>query len=749
MSQESGERNEEKILAKNGEAPRLTPSYCRPSAPACAGHVAAGKLDRTRRALFYALFFSVPIIFAPPLYSAFEPLKKYVLQMITGLLIMTTGLRIAKTKVLPYGWHAGVLCYAVYLVVLLAAALLGDYPSVGLASFRDELVVFVLCLVLLAHREEARPAFWTGTLAGSFLSALYAIVQHRGLDFVSWEGDWMFTRSTSTLGNPDYLSGYLAAVVALHSIAFLRARSPLAKTIFFLSTLSCYLGMLFTYARGGWLCFGLLAIFYAAVFARRKPYALAGLAVGFLVLFGLFSRERVVFDQREQTPVSRILSAADSRYPSLQIRRALWEGTMRRVRLRPLSGYGPGMYTFDFQHFRNRDLNELAGRERAPEHPHNEYLALAHAGGLPLLSAFLWLSLSVLFRLGGTSWEAWAMRGLWLAVMVQYVFYYPTTPMVLLFAALIALGGPARTGAWRIPTSFRLLPKLLPAAAALAALLLFFQGITWIVADHAFNRAASVAEQLSGRVVAVDEAELSAGPKEAQARAEKVIQARRFLETAYLLRPDEMLYGHQLAVFYLQLARQAPEENEKAKKLFFEQAEAVARRLHALYPKTAASHALLGIIYAERGAWQAEYRSEALKHFREAVVLEPAHPIWRRHLAVVYLQLEEWDRATYHLWKAAESDHSYAEPLSLLGLMAYRRGDTEKAIFFQREALKIDPRLRDAYARLALLLMEKKAYNDGLGVVVTALAVFPNDQTFLLLQQAFLAKLTRLEQDKG
>lgn len=706
-------------------------------------------VDGARRGLFYALFFVVPIFFAPPLYSAFEPAKKYVLQMMAGLLILLEGLWVAKTRALPYGWHGGLLCYLAYVAVLFATALSADYPRLSLAYFRDELVVFVLCLLLVAHRDEARPAFWTGTLAGSFLSALYAVAQHRGADFVSWEGDWMTTRSTSTLGNPDYLSGYLAAVLALHAIAFLRARSPLAKTILFLSTLSCYLGMLFTYARGGWLCFGLLAIFYAAVFIRQKPYALAGLAIAFLVLFGLFSRERVFFDQREQTPVSRILSAADSNYPSLQIRRALWEGTMRRIRRRPLSGYGLGMYTYDFQHFRNRELNELAGRERAPEHPHNEYLALAHAGGLPLLAAFLWLLLAALFRLQGNSWEAWALRGLWLALTVQYVFYYPTTPTVLLFAALVALGGPARTGTWRIPTGFRLLPKLLPAAAALSALLLFLHGVTWFVADRSFSRAASVAEQLSAGVLAADEAASPAKPKQAQERAEKMIQARRWLETAYLLRPDEMIYGHQLAVFYLQSAQRAPEGNEKSKKLFFEQAEAVARQLHALYPETAASHALLGIIYAERGAWQPEYRTEALKHFRQAVVLEPAHPIWRRHLAVVYLQLEEWDRATFHLWKAAENDHSYAEPLSLLGLLSYRRGDAEKAVFFQREALKLDPRFRDAYMRLAVLFMEKKAYNDGLEAVVTALAVFPDDKTLLMLQHAFLEKLAGLNPDEG
>jgi len=94
-------------------------------------------------------------------------------------------------------------------------SLLGDYENfAGLSTF----ILYLLWFRILSrhlNRERIEKLFLFNSLT-AFLSSLYAIGQHFGLDFIQWNPDSVVaTREFASLGNPNFLSAYLAMSLPL------------------------------------------------------------------------------------------------------------------------------------------------------------------------------------------------------------------------------------------------------------------------------------------------------------------------------------------------------------------------------------------------------------------------------------------------------------------------------------------------------------------------------------------------------
>jgi tetratricopeptide (TPR) repeat protein len=117
-------------------------------------------------------------------------------------------------------------------------SLLGDYENFsGLSTF----ILYLLWFRTFSRRltgEKLEKIILFNSLA-AFFSSLYAIGQHFGLDFIQWNAESVVaTREFASLGNPNFLSAYLAMSlplflgVSLKRLAGLASPSPKPAFVF-------------------------------------------------------------------------------------------------------------------------------------------------------------------------------------------------------------------------------------------------------------------------------------------------------------------------------------------------------------------------------------------------------------------------------------------------------------------------------------------------------------------------------------
>jgi hypothetical protein len=94
-------------------------------------------------------------------------------------------------------------------------SLLGDYDNFsGLLTFSTYLLWFLFFYRHL-NAPKIEKIFYFNSLA-ALLSSLYALGQHNGFDFVSWNPESINAmREFASLGNPNFLSAYLAISIPL------------------------------------------------------------------------------------------------------------------------------------------------------------------------------------------------------------------------------------------------------------------------------------------------------------------------------------------------------------------------------------------------------------------------------------------------------------------------------------------------------------------------------------------------------
>ena len=199
-----------------------------------------------------AVFFT-PLLFSVQTHDQFELPKLVFLS-----LLAVPALALAMPDMGPFRWTP--LDIALFLLFLAQTAsslpstslswrtsLLGDYENFsGLATLAVYLAWFHLFSLYFMRDKTDRP-FYFHSLA-AFLSALYAIGQHFGFDFIRWNPESVnATREFAALGNPNFLSAYLALSIPLFLCVFLKPlevpappAAPPGPLSWFLAVLGCF-----------------------------------------------------------------------------------------------------------------------------------------------------------------------------------------------------------------------------------------------------------------------------------------------------------------------------------------------------------------------------------------------------------------------------------------------------------------------------------------------------------------------------
>ncbi len=179
--------------------------------------------------IFYKLFDLVGVLafFLTPLLFFVQNHDQFELPKLTFLILLTIPLLAFELKEKNIARYSPL---AISLVILFLFQALSCLPSISL-SWRTSLLgdyenfaglttlvtygIWFFCLSRLLNESKIEKIFYFNTLT-AFFSSLYAIGQHFQFDFIQWNAESINpSREFAALGNPNFLSAYLAMSIPL------------------------------------------------------------------------------------------------------------------------------------------------------------------------------------------------------------------------------------------------------------------------------------------------------------------------------------------------------------------------------------------------------------------------------------------------------------------------------------------------------------------------------------------------------
>lgn len=235
----------------------------------------------------------------------------------------------------------------------------------------------------------------------SFCVSLYALCQHFGLDWFSWES--LDRRSISTFGHANALAAYLAMVFPFVFSEYLNPvvfpKKLVSRMFSGIFCIALFSACLLTFSRAGLLSFIAGIVFVLAAMGKRDRLKKYWLKV--FVLFVFFACSAFYFQYEAKTKIlpvtlgERYLSSINLHESTVRERFLIWESCVKIVRDFPWSGTGYEALVSVFPAYKSAALAEN-GQSELADKAHNEYLNMSATTGFFGLFAYLWLVLSIL-----------------------------------------------------------------------------------------------------------------------------------------------------------------------------------------------------------------------------------------------------------------------------------------------------------------------------------------------------------------
>lgn len=219
----------------------------------------------------------------------------------------------------------------------------------------------------LCREKRGREAWLAAVSAGGGIVAWIGIAQYAATADRSW-------RTFSTFYNPNELATALVvAALCAAGLVFGTTHRPL-RVLALTAVISCLAALPLTGSRGGGLAFVAGALVFGLCMGRRLWEFVAPSARGVLVVL------LVVAGGVAARPLAlRVLHGGAIQH-SESFRVKTWEGAVRMIAARPVTGFGGGAFEYAYPRYAEVGFTRAA---------HNIYLQLAAEQGVPGLLLFL------------------------------------------------------------------------------------------------------------------------------------------------------------------------------------------------------------------------------------------------------------------------------------------------------------------------------------------------------------------------
>jgi O-antigen ligase len=329
--------------------------------------------------------------------------------------------------------HPLTIIVVLYLVWMLITAVTSSMPGVSIKFWLNRLWYmggfFFLSMVIFRERGHLLQWLWIMAPALAFV-VLYTITRHATYGFSFGASFHVMTplyKDHTIYGASLALLGVAYLVLAVYQR---RMTKPWLWA--WLMAGLVLLGVFLSYTRGAWLgVLGALAVWLVVRYWRVMRFAVVGLLVavafGASLFFSGTYNFRVTTAEEERGFLEHFKTAFDlEENLSNKERINRWVAAINMTEERPLLGFGPGTYAFQYAPFQEARYRTWVSTNRGDVGTaHNEFLLASSEMGLPgaILTLLLYLaSIFYAFR-GYRQSRGWRSAGYLIALLGPLTFY--------------------------------------------------------------------------------------------------------------------------------------------------------------------------------------------------------------------------------------------------------------------------------------------------------------------------------------
>lgn len=315
----------------------------------------------------------------------------------TMLLLLLQSL---KGRVFPkYIWHSPLVWSVIlYLVWLFFSSIVSSSPIVSFKFLLAKLWFIVPVLFYGANvfedPKKIRWFLWL-FLSTMMVAMLYTLIHHASFRFGEKEGHWVMF----PFFKDHTIYGALVALIVpmLFALYFSRVHTPLVQFILLGFIVVNLLALYFSYTRAAWLSIILALGIWALIhFKVRLSFLLGTVTIVAVTIYFSWNAiqqtlERNKYEHTTEEFGERLQSATNVTTDASNLERLnRWSCAIAMFQERPLTGFGPGTYAFEYARFQEpENLTIISTNFGNMGNAHSEYLGPLAETGWPGLTLFL------------------------------------------------------------------------------------------------------------------------------------------------------------------------------------------------------------------------------------------------------------------------------------------------------------------------------------------------------------------------
>tara|TARA_B100001245_G_C22894029_1_gene431152 strand:- start:3324 stop:4772 length:1449 start_codon:yes stop_codon:yes gene_type:complete len=262
-------------------------------------------------------------------------------------------------------------------------------------------VFFFLMSQIFRSRKKINHFFWLFMISLS-IAVLYTLYMHYQFDFTRQAGTWVmfpFFKEHTVYG------AVLAMYVPIAFVfAFLYKHNLNLRVLGFVFFCLLSVAVIFSFTRAAWVSLVISFVAMLLIVLRVRKEVLLSMGV-VVVLFLVYSRNDLInmFEQNEQVSSDNLtehvesISNISSDVSNLE-RINRWKSALRMFKERPVFGFGPGTYMFQYASYQKPSEKTIISTNAGDlGNAHSEYIGpLAESGILGMLSVLAIVVITIL-----------------------------------------------------------------------------------------------------------------------------------------------------------------------------------------------------------------------------------------------------------------------------------------------------------------------------------------------------------------
>lgn len=347
--------------------------------------------------LFLSLAFLTPLSFNIEEYTSSFGLFVPTEPLLFGLMILLSAFQIKKAFLPQHIWRSPLIwTILIYILWMLLSAITSSHPIVSFKFILARLWFIVPVLFFGTYffqKRSNRISFIWLFIVATVLVIIYTLIHHSLYGFGEKEGHWVM----SPFFKDHTIYGAIVALILPLAVGlyFYKKHNPLVQMTLISLIVIILIGLVLSYTRAAWLSVlasvGLALVLYYKI--SWKPIAVLVVAGVVVVLIRWdqiqMELERNKYEHTTEAFDERLQSAANISTDASNLERInRWSCAIAMFKERPIMGYGPGTYAFEYAPFqRPENLTIISTNFGDMGNAHSEYLgALAETGLIGMLS---------------------------------------------------------------------------------------------------------------------------------------------------------------------------------------------------------------------------------------------------------------------------------------------------------------------------------------------------------------------------